>query len=431
MNLLANDFVTIYKSPNPELIYSGSPAIFVLQSGRYVFTHDLFTIYEESNCPAAVKPDDVIPHPTSGKYNIGQIFTSDDAGKTWQKRAARNFYHARPFEAGGYVYVLGHCNDLVIYRSEDSGETWDMGHYLTEGESWHASATNVWIEDGYITLVYEKHINREGEIRDGWNLASLAPIVLRARVTDDLTKRENWTFSNEVRFRDVVKEDELDLFGVPFFTTTLHKHEYSDGRTTDNMSGWLEANIVRIKDEKHYWHDPNGKTFHILMRGHTSGTGYACLMKAVIGEENGKEKITVMPQVNPSGKRIVYLPLPGGQMRFHILWDEKTRLFWLLSSQATDSMTRKEFLPADRYNLPYDQRNRMQLSFSKNLVDWCFAGMVAIGETGKRSRHYASMQIDGEDIVLVSRSGSHEAYSAHNVDLATFHRIKNFRELVY
>ena len=73
----------------------------------------------------------------------------------------------------------------------------------------------------------------------------------------------------------------------------------------------------------------------------------------------------------------------------------------------------------------------MQLSFSKNLVDWCFAGMVSIGETEKKSRHYASMEIDGDDLVLVSRSGSPKAYSPHNVDLITFHRIKNFRSLIY
>ena len=94
-------------------------------------------------------------------------------------------------------------------------------------------------------------------------------------------------------------------------------------------------------------------------------------------------------------------------------------------------MTKKEYLSENRYNLPYDERHRMQLSFSKNLVDWCFAGMVAIGDDEKQSRHYASMQIDGNDIVLASRSASPDGCSAHNADMATFHRIKDFRKLVY
>ncbi len=430
MKPLANDFVTIYKSPNPKKAFAGTPAIYVLGNGRYVFSQDLFGDNESTVDPEG-NVDKVIPHPVTGNYHIGQIFTSDDKGQTWQKRARRNFFHGTPFEAGSSVYILGHCDDIIIYRSDDGGYTWDEGTYLTEGEHWHSCATKPWVEDGYLNIVLEVMENTPDEIRDGWNVSSHAPVVMRAKVTDDLTKRENWIFSNRLRFRDVVKEDELDLYGVPFFTTTLHKSEYDDGRTTDNMSGWLEPSIVRIKDEKHYWYDPSGKTLHILLRAHTSGTGYACLLKAVIGEENGKETVTVMTETNPSGKRVVYLPFPGGQIRFQVVWDEKSELFWLLSSQATDSMTKKEFLSPKRYNLPYDERHRLQLCFSKNLVDWCFAGIAAMGDDERQSRHYVSMDIEGDDIVFVSRSGSPESISAHNVDLATFHRIKNFRDLVY
>ena len=163
------------------------------------------------------------------------------------------------------------------------------------------------------------------------------------------------------------------------------------------------------------------------MRAHTAGSGYCCLMKAVIEGEN----IVVQPQLNPSGRRVIFLPMPGGQMRFHILWDEKTKLFWLLSTQATDTMTRIECMSAERYNIPCDERDRLQLSFSKNLVDWCFAGMVAHGASEKQSRHYACMAIDGDDLVITSRSGDADTRSAHNTNLATFHRVKNFRELVY
>lgn len=118
-------------------------------------------------------------------------------------------------------------------------------------------------------------------------------------------------------------------------------------------------------------------------------------------------------------------------MRFHVLYDEKTKLYWLLSSQATDSMTRAELLPDERYDLPNNERHRLVLHFSKNMVDWCFAGVVAIGESPKQSRHYASMDIDGDDLVILSRSGDERAQSAHNGNIITFHRIKNFRDLVY
>lgn len=85
MKPLANDYVEIYKSPDPKNAYSGTPAICILRSGRYVFSHDLFTNNDASVCPEGL-PKEVIPHPDSGLYHIGQIFTSDDSGKTWQKK---------------------------------------------------------------------------------------------------------------------------------------------------------------------------------------------------------------------------------------------------------------------------------------------------------------------------------------------------------
>ena len=133
----------------------------------------------------------------------------------------------------------------------------------------------------------------------------------------------------------------------------------------------------------------------------------------------------------PSGKKIVYVPMPGGQMRFHLLYDVPTKRYWLLSSQAVDSMTRAERLPANRFNLPNNERHRLQLHFSKNCVDWCFAGMVAIAPDAKQGRHYASMVIDGDDLHILSRSGDHRAKSSHDGNLITFHSIKDFRRLLY
>ncbi|MDR1279890.1 MAG: hypothetical protein LBK99_03595 [Opitutaceae bacterium] len=164
------------------------------------------------------------------------------------------------------------------------------------------------------------------------------------------------------------------------------------------------------------------------MRAHTGGTGYAALLKVV---EQPDGSMVTMPETVPSGKRILFLPVPGGQMRFHLLRDEQTKLWWLLGSQATDSMTRADRLPRDRYDLPNNERHRLVLHFSKNLVDWCFAGLVATGDSPKETRHYASMVIDGDDLAILSRSGDARARSAHDGNLITFHRVKDFRSLVY
>ena len=54
-------------------------------------------------------------------------------------------------------------------------------------------------------------------------------------------------------------------------------------------------------------------------------------------------------------------------------------------------------------------RRRLQLHFSKNMVDWCLAGVVAAGPVEQASRLYASMAVDGDDLVIPSRSGAERA----------------------
>jgi hypothetical protein len=107
------------------------------------------------------------------------------------------------------------------------------------------------------------------------------------------------------------------------------------------------------------------------------------------------------------------------------------KLYWLLSTQATDSMTRADRLAPDRFNLPNNERHRLQLHFSRNCIDWCFAGFVAMGESHRQARHYASMVIDEEDLHVLSRSGDARAKTAHDGNLITLNTVKGFRELVY
>jgi hypothetical protein len=164
------------------------------------------------------------------------------------------------------------------------------------------------------------------------------------------------------------------------------------------------------------------------MRAHTGMTNIGAIAK---GKEAEDGSLSLNIAESPVGTPMIFIPLPGGQMKFHIVYDEAAKLYWLLSTQSTDSMTRPYLLPEDRYNLPDNERQRLQLHFSKNLFDWCFAGIVADGGSAKHARSYASMIIDGDDLCILSRSGDHRAKSAHNGNLITFHRIANFRELVY
>ncbi|MBE6538710.1 MAG: hypothetical protein E7671_04520 [Ruminococcaceae bacterium] len=94
MKPLANDFVTIYKSPDSKSIFPAAPALCVLKNGRYVFCHDIFgalttlSIYESINDKNVPVEED--PH-------IGCVYTSDDKGLNWQKRTSRLRYAIRAY----------------------------------------------------------------------------------------------------------------------------------------------------------------------------------------------------------------------------------------------------------------------------------------------------------------------------------------------
>jgi hypothetical protein len=420
---LAPDFVEVYRSADPDHISCYSPGLAVCPGGRIIATLDIGGKLTDTS--------DLFLR--SGRSWQGKVYTSDDQGNTWMHRNNFPFMHARPFIADSSLYILGQAGDLMIIRSDDLGLTWTEPRRLTEGQYWHQAPCNVHYANGCIYMVMERRMTFD---QTGWYVGEMAPVLMRGRTDADLTRRENWTFASTLSFRDIIPgietDPELDWFGIPFFRAPYPAGSMvAPGRNCAPL-GWLETNVVQFTDTNHIWADPSGRTFHLWMRAHTGGTGYACIARVTeAGNEPGTGPMLTTLEKAPSGKRMLYVPCPGGQMKFHVLYDEMTALYWLLSTQSTDGMRKPHTLPADRYNLPNNERRRLQLHFSRNMVDWCFAGFVVEGPADHASRHYASMIIDGDDLCILSRSGDMRAKSAHDGNMITFHRIPDFRRLVY
>ena len=412
--ILAPTPTVVYESPDPLKVFAYSPGLAILPSGRLVATMD------RGGKHPTIRVDE------DGRPWRGRIYTSDDHGQTWVHRSDMPIYHARPFAAGRSVYVIGHSGDLGIVRSDDGGETWSEAAWLTEGERWHQAPSNVHYAGGKIYLVMERDIDPD---YPEWPVSVFAPVILSAKVGADLTERASWQFSSELTYREVLKAyGKQNLVGIPFFTPGNTVPEDAAVHRPMAHVGWLETNIVQFTDPNHVWYDPSGRTFHLWMRAHTGSTNLAAIAKGVEDEDG---KITISVERAPSGEPMVFVPCPGGQMKFHILYDDESKLFWLLSTQATDSMCQPARLPKDRFNLPNNERHRLVLHFSCNCMDWCFAGRVDDTGAYGQARHYASMVIDGDDLHVLSRSGDERAKSAHDTNLITFHTIHDFRKLVY
>ncbi|MER9559173.1 sialidase family protein [Mesorhizobium sp. M0323] len=419
MRALADDFEIVYRSERPQDVYCYTPGIVVTASRRVVATFDL----GGAGVRHLLGPKGSRARGT--RFGMAKVYVSDDGGCSWAERNTFPFWHARPFIAGGRLYVLGHAGDLMIMASDDEGETWSAPVALTVNMKWHGSSCNVHYANRHVHLALDE---RRDLAIDGWNTAGLAPRVLRARIDDDLLNPKSWTISESFAFNETVSPSDFDLFGVPFYDTPIRAPaELGSGRFCAPM-GWLEPNIVRFHDPAHLWHDPAGRTLHLFLRANTGGTGYAALVK-VIEQDDGR--LTTALETVPSGKKALFIPFPGGHLKFFVLYDDETRLYWLLSSQATDSMVRLTHISQARYNLPNNERHRLQLHFSTNCIDWCFAGLVAAGQTERHARNYASMAVDRDDLLVLCRSGDDEGRDPQYTNLITFHRVKEFRNLVY
>lgn len=408
---LADDFVRVVESPSSQDVFCFSPGIAVLPNGDLLVTMDFGgpgVRRMEGSCPISLYPH---------LYQAGCAYLSEDGGKSWKKTTSNPLCHSRPFVAGNSVYIIGQAGDLGILRSDDNGKTWSDTVFLTHGELWHQAPSNVWYANDciYLVMEYLKGPNC------GWPVNAHAPVLMRGKIGTDLLRKENWTFASRMIFHETVRESDLEYFGVPFYKTSF------DGSEKWMPLGWLETQIVQFQNPADVFTDPTGHTFHLFMRTN-SGLPNIAAMAKVVEKADGSMETTL--ETAPSGKTMLFFYLPGGQMKFHILYDAETGTYWLLSSQCTDSLKKWETMPPRRGD-PVNERHRLVLHFSRNCFDWCFAGVVAIGPDENQSRHYASMAIRGNDLLIVSRSGDKNAQSNHNTNFISFHVVRGFRRLIY
>lgn len=372
-------------SPVPDSIFLYTPGIVESLNGRYVVAVD----YGGPGTEA-------LDGPTSdlGDYKAGnqiRVLLSDDKGRTWRETATRlPMMHEILFKAGGSLYMIGHSGRLLITRSDDNGESWTEPAVLCAEPRWHQSCTAVDHHDGKVTLVYEKWV------ADGHPWPGVGPVLMQAWEEDDLTQASNWKFSE--LYNPDADFEAARPSGIPVVASP--------------RSGMLETNVVRIFDPGHPFYDSTGRSVVLMAR---TATGFPDIGVMLRGYEQEDGSLAIGRWPKNQGE-VYFVHIPGGDLKFHVVYDPDTQLYWLLHSQIDGRM---------------NARRRLALSFSPDLLHWTFAGLVAVGPTDHSARHYATMIIDGEDLCIVSRSGDERARTAHDGNLVTFHRVRDFRSLVY
>ncbi len=377
--------VVIAESPAPDSVFLYTPGIVEGFDGRLVVSVDY-------GGPGTSVLDG--PRSDFGDYKSGnqiRVLLSDDNGKTWRETSARiPMMHEILFKAGKSLYMIGHSGRLLITRSDDNGETWSEPSVLCPEPRWHQSCAPVDIHDGKVTLVYEKWVS------DGHPWPGVGPVLMQAKVDDDLTEASSWKFS------DLYNPDE-DMeasrpSGIPL--------------TDPGKAGILETNVIRVYDEKNPFYDPSGKSVVLMMRASVGLPDIGVMMRGVEKPDGS----LAVEKLTKNGREMYFAHIPGADLKFYVVYDPESRLYWLLHSQMDGRM---------------NYRRRLALSYSPDLLKWTFAGLVAVGPADNAARHYASMIIHGDDLLIVSRSGDERARNSHDGNLVTFHIVKDFRDLTY
>ncbi len=395
--LISKSETVLYHSPCPAELYCYTPAL------AHGFNSRIFASFDLAG-DALAKEDG--PKSSVGDRNGNQmrIYVSDDQGNSWRETGRLPMLHARVFTAGETVYAIGHGGDLLISRSTDNGETWEPPVVLNSSAFWHQSAGTIEYANGRVYLVMEHAAAHNDPPRGGGD-----PVLMAADVNADLTKRENWTFSNVARLEDYRPY----LPKVPGDPVTVPQ--------------WLESCVVFQRDMNNFFYDPDFRKPLILLRTRNRLNMDTAMMLQGVEHPDGALELTV-PRL-PDGTPVVLTPLPGGYMKFQIIWDEPSKRYWLIASRTEFStFTKRETLPDGVFWV--DERQRLELYYSTNLFDWCCAGVVAKGAEVICSRHYASLLACGNDLLVLSRSGDTDAASTHDTDMITLHRIPDFRSLV-
>lgn len=421
---LASEGSTVFTDPDTEGVRLGHPSLLAMSSGKLLASLDQYG--------SGVKhlPGIKGRHARDKHWLQGRLLLSDNNGETWSEQALYPFCQASLFRDGSRLFLLGHKGNLQIMESSDGGQTWSRPADLTghdgEGASFWAGPSTVLNTGKYIYAVVLAVTDRRHKGDPG---AVLAPILMRASAGRNLLDKKSWMFSSPATpFREWIPFSAIDYLGSPIckLSRSNSGERLAPGRWV-NHPGWHGAVPVRIEDSSHRWFDADEKSVHLLAWAAIHQPNYSILLK---GSENaGRLQLEFEKTQSDAPQTIV--PIPGGHLPFDIIYDKPSKLYWMISNQSVDSMARMEDLPHERKGLPCDELHRLQLHFSKNLVDWCFAGLIDAAGDPCVSCHSPSMAVKKNDLCCLCATGNEEGKSNMDTRRITFRLIPDFRELAY
>ncbi|HPN84318.1 MAG TPA: sialidase family protein [Victivallales bacterium] len=354
----------------------------------------------------------VIQRPSPGT-SVVLVLRSLDNGLTWNETARLNFkseVEVALFAKDGRVFMLivseGRDGILMVAASSDDGVTWETPVEVIHQTS--AKFANIpfeekkWVkekddkDDFWFCAHQTAMLEHEGRLYFSLSRRCQTVCVAVCELASDILSPKSWRISQQAEM-PIPKELTRNLF---------------PGRSMR----CLEGNVIKVKG-----------SLRVMARAVIDRYGTSNMAAIFdISDDGGEPKLTF-------GQ---FYPLPGGQCKFFIIYDEKSRLYWMASNPPADSQGACD-LP-ERKTPPGNDRRFMMLWYACDALNWFPAGCIAMTENLNEAFMYPSIVIDGDDLAILSRTsklyeGLRSAERAkkgfHDANLLTFHRVRNFRAL--
>lgn len=384
--IVGEPFTTAIKRPTIDH-YMHDPAMTVFPDGTIIVA--------APSLEFAAQSDSRSRRERGGREIVGTeilVSRSCDGGCTWEALSSLPYRDATLFVHDNRLYMFisagPYSNEFQLTWSGDKGSSWSKPVTLFSELYWNCSTAIVVTDNKLYWPVGDTSHSK------------LA--VICGDLSQDLMDPSAWNVSNWVEFPGIPER----------LRSNLYPPEKKIWPIQWSGDIWLEPNMVNV----------NG---HLRVLARCTIDEYAtsniCGICDLTENDDGMEL-----------KFTQFHSLPGGQNKFYIMYDEESKLFWMLSNMPTDSQgafyKRDELLDIGFHGGPGNERRFLMLYYSRDALNWFGAGCVAKWGSPIQAFMYPSAAIYKDDILFISRT-SKDAQNQHDADLVTFHRIKNFRSL--
>lgn len=372
---LAQEYVAVHHNPDRERYIEG-PGLVKLDDGALVAVVPVVPRGQWSEARRAT---------TSRTH----IVRSDDAGVTWRQVSELPYYSAVPWLHRGKLYLFANKggtkvrnDDLLLLRSDDGGATWSEPVTLFTGHFWNCHTGMVVRDDRLYWAIDDLAAGPRG------------PCLIAGDLSRDPMDPKAWRISKPVPFFGVPQELINPKFGKP-------------------RGMYLEPNVIEVRGR-----------LQVLLAVKPNNQSTANLVAVFDALDDG-EKLEL--------RFVQYSPMLGGQLKFCVLYDDVSKMFWATANLVVDSQGRYDFYKPKEGKYRGlanggNDRRFLMLLYGLDGVNWFQAGCIARATEIGKSFMYARPVIDGDDLAVISRS-SVDAPDNHDADFATFHRVRNFRDL--